>query len=157
MVTRGKSRLIADLQGNNAYFKLWMGSKVPNVKEDKGITKANKEGLIIEVKNDIIHTLMMGDVPYRSLPVQLNFTQKNPFDYLIVPHHGAYMNFNLLRQNLYVNSNLALICAKRGQNRPHQEHNAALMQSGYTVKLTDEANFRIDLDLTRQYNFVIRD
>ena len=66
------------------------------------------------------------------------------------------MNFNLLRQNLCVNSNLALICAKRGQNRPHQEHNAALTQSGYTVILTDEANFRIDLDLTRQYNFVKR-
>jgi len=43
--------------------------------------------------------MMQGDVPYKSLPEAAKFETENPYEYLVVPHHGSQMDYSLLKCN----------------------------------------------------------
>ena len=146
LVDRTSGRQIARVQGIHSELKLYMGEKRPG--KDRKITDCNKEGIVLEyVKYGCsggIHTLMAGDVPYDSMPSTVNFSGNTPYDYLIVPHHGAEMDTNLLFSTTKKRG-YAIICAKQG--RPKKTHKDDLKKSGYSVKITGKARLCIDLDL----------
>lgn len=153
IVDRINGRKISSIKGKTSELTLWMGETVAGVKEDSHITKANRQGIVIELSSikPTVHCIMMGDVPYRSLPTAANFAGSTPYDYLLVPHHGAYMNHDLLTKS--TKRGVAIVCAKKGANRPNKDHDTALRNNGYEVKLTEEANFSIDINLTKKDDF----
>lgn len=137
LVDRSSGRQIATVQGIHSQLKLYMGEKKPG--KDRTITDCNKEGIVLEYVNygcyGDIHTFMAGDVPYESIPSVANFSRNTTYDYLIVPHHGAEMDTNLL-SNTSKKNGYAIICAKQG--RPKITHTDELEKNDYSIEITGE-------------------
>ncbi len=153
-VDRASGRQIARVRGIHSELKLYIGEKKSG--KDRKITDCNKEGIVLEYVNygysGNIHTLMAGDVPYESIPSIANFSGNTTYDYLIVPHHGAEMDTNLL-SNTSKKNGYAIICAKQG--RLKETHKNALENNGYSIEITGEktagkARLCIDLNLLKK-------
>lgn len=79
--------------------------------KDKDISKINCTGIAIKIYNTASgrSTMLMGDVPYISLPAASDFKKENPYDTLIVPHHGSKMDFSPLKA--ISKKGIAVICS----------------------------------------------
>lgn len=142
---------IASIKGIRSELKLFMGEIVYG--KDIKITDCNKEGIVLELVNDganaTVHSFMAGDVPYESLPSAVNFSGNTPYDYLIVPHHGAEMDTSrLLPTSRLTESGYAIICAK--SHRPNEKHMCKLQKNGYIIQITGNAGFCIDINLLQK-------
>lgn len=151
LVDRSKDREIRVSLDKNSTLHLYVGGKnrscFHNGKKlpKERLTAANCEGIAIEYENGITTTLMQGDVPYQCLPNQAGFTSKNPYDNLVVPHHGSKMDLTLLTSNNAGSGN-AVICCTKGKNRPVQAHEAALQNCYANVEVTENADCYVELD-----------
>ncbi len=149
LVDRSSGRRIAGVQGCVSKLELFMGEKKKG--KDKKITYHNKEGLILSLVNkkwEYIRSLMLGDVPYESIPTGIMFAGNTPYDYLIVPHHGAEMDTGLLSSATGKRDGYAIICAK--PKRPDAVHKKALEKNGYITMTTGDAGLCIDINLSRK-------
>ena len=113
-------------------------------KKDSHITKQNCEGIAVSLcnrigKNNRVKVLMQGDVPYKSMPAGANFSGNNPYDYLIVPHHGSEMDVSLLRSSRK-NGIAVISCNGKGNKRPFKAHADALKKCYQEVILTESAS-----------------
>lgn len=149
LVDRSSGRKIAGVQGPVSKLELFIGEKKKG--KDKKITGHNKEGLILSLVNEkweYIRSLMLGDVPYESIPTGIMFAGNTPYDYLIVPHHGAEMDTGLLSSATGKQNGYAIICAK--PKRPNAVHKKALEKNGYITMTTGDAGRCIDINLSRK-------
>ncbi len=123
LVDRSSGRRIAGVQGCVSKLELFMGEKKKG--KDKKITDHNKEG-----------------------PTGIMFAGNTPYDYLIVPHHGAEMDTGLLSSATGKRDGYAIICAK--PKRPDAVHKKALEKNGYIIMTTGDAGLCIDINLSRK-------
>ena len=123
LVDRSSGRRIAGVQGCVSKLELFMGEKKKG--KDKKITDHNKEG-----------------------PTGIMFAGNTPYDYLIVPHHGAEMDTGLLSSATGKRDGYAIICAK--PKRPDAVHKKALEKNGYITMTTGDAGLCIDINLSRK-------
>lgn len=149
LADRTNGRQIAAIKGSNSILNLWLGKVVSSVRKDRNITYANRQGFVLEIQTQSVHCIMMGDVPYQSLFHLPLFKPYIPCDYLVVPHHGAYMNTDWIPPVSSENA-WAIVCAKSEKNRPHPEHKCALCRGLYHVILTEAAGFSLDLNLNQK-------
>lgn len=101
----------------------------------------NNFGLVLKVKGKKEHTIFAGDCEYKAFPK--NFMTQYP-DYLVAPHHGSKMDFNIEFNNSKVK--LAFISAgknnykckysKSCDSHPHICHIRFLEKLGYSVYQT---------------------
>lgn len=145
LADRSFGRQIANIKGFHSVLNVYIGEKKRG--KDTGITSQNKEGIILEHVNGyqgFTHTLMAGDVPYESIPSIANFSTYTPYDYLVVPHHGANMDTTLLSNSAH-GKGYAIICAT--PERDIEPHKSALTGNGYSVEVTGDARLCFDIDL----------
>lgn len=152
MVVSRKERYISVEPIKNSKFILYIGKRVRG--KDKKISKCNCQGIAIYIENSIkrhgkIRCMMQGDVPYLSLPAQADFRVNNPYEYLVVPHHGAEMDCSLLTATR--RGGHAVICCTGdiGRNRPHPRHLFSLRKCYKDIKCTESAKCYIKLNLCR--------
>lgn len=109
-------------------------------KKVKGTTPINCEGISIKIYNTKKGTssLFMGDVPYSSLTTKANFEINSPYKTMVVPHHGAKMDYSMLSN--IKKGKKAIICAD-GKNKyhPNAEHIDRLGEHYDKVVLTEKA------------------
>jgi beta-lactamase superfamily II metal-dependent hydrolase len=144
----------------NSKMILYVGGKKRGI--DNKITSCNREGIALYMENDKtssgkIRCLMLGDVPYKSLPEAANFSGENPYDYLVAPHHGAEMDCSLLQKPNVPDKNRgqAVICCDGNSenNRPNEKHLKALQECYEKVMNTESAIISyIELDLQKKDN-----
>lgn len=137
-------------------LRLWMGGN--GGKEDRRLTKANRQGLVLELLNKrktSIHCLMMGDVPYQSFKDAIKTETIDPCNYLIVPHHGSAMGTSVIPEAIA--PGVAIVCAKRGKHRLNAKHEEMLSSKGYVVELTGTAGLCIDFTLRGSLNWWVKD
>lgn len=123
------------------------------------LSKINCQGIAIEHENnfpkkDRIRCLMQGDVSYRSLPPQANFINNNPYEYLIVPHHGSEMDYSFL-SGASPKKGKAVICCNNTENRPKDTHLDKLNQCYDEVTTTESAINYIEFNL-RKRNYMTK-
>ena len=145
----GEQRLQISLNPDSR-LTLYVGRKSPY------ITRQNCEGIAVKIENKAdggwIQCLLMGDVPYSSLPPEAGFQDENPYDYLVAPHHGSKMKYDLLEMEKEQSSGTAVICCSNhpGKNRPAPEHQKLLAACYARVKTTEQEGDYIEFDLTRK-------
>ena len=148
VVERGTARAIVIQYNSKDKMTLYMGNK-----KDTGITNCNCQGIAVCIENDRecngkIRCLLQGDVPYISLPSQANFINENPYDYLVVPHHGAKMDYSLLSVAKQRDGQAVICCTgELKKNRPNKDHLCALKKCYNDVKTTSQAQQYIQFDL----------
>lgn len=118
------------------------------------LSKINCQGIAIEHENNFptkakIRCLMQGDVSYKSLPPQTNFTYNNPYEYLIVPHHGSEMDYSLL-SSASPKDGKAVICCNNTKDRPTNNHLNKLNQCYDEVATTESAANYIEFNLRKR-------
>lgn len=101
----------------------------------------NNFGLVLKVKGKKEHTIFAGDCEYKAFPE--NFMKQYP-DYLVAPHHGSKMDFDIEIKNLKVK--LAFISSGKNDykckhstccdSHPHICHIRFLEKLGYNVYQT---------------------
>lgn len=150
LIARGNStgRLISMHTSGKLTLSVWLGGN-----KDPNTSLINCEGLALDILYNInntnnIHTLMMGDVPYVSLPAASNFKYNSPFDYLVVPHHGGKLVFSPLMKHQKDNLHYAIVSGD--STRPVSSHKSALNNGGYNVVLTEQTNEAIRFNLHRK-------
>ena len=95
--------------------------------------------------------IMQGDVPYMSLPTKVNFAVENPYEYLVVPHHGAEMDCSLLKSTVKKAGQAVICCTNElDKNRPKEEHLIELKRCYDDVKITEQARCYMQLDLQKK-------
>lgn len=124
------------------------------------LSKKNCEGIAIKHENVIgsnkkIRCLMQGDVSYRSLPPEAYFANENPYEYLVVPHHGSIMDYGLLSVNTNT-AGKAVICCNNQicNNRPACGHLNKLIQCYGEVVTTEEAQSYIQFNLRNKDSMI---
>lgn len=150
LVDRSNARAIHINLNSSSSLTLYIGHK------SEHITKQNCEGIAIKIENKKtkgnICCLMQGDVPYSSLPDEAMFEVGNPYDYLVVPHHGSKMVYKLLVKEK-AKSGKAVICCNDDINkgRPVKEHYERLKDCYEKVKMTENTSAYLEFNLTRKY------
>lgn len=123
-------------------------------KKSAYISKQNCEGIAIKIENrKEIRCLMQGDVPYSSLPDEAKFKNDYPYDYLVVPHHGSKMKYDLLKnEGRAVASGKAVICCdvNFAKGRPDKEHYKYLKSCYNEIEMTGNAKTYMEFDLTKK-------
>lgn len=171
LIDKETGRKVASINAFDSEINLWMGENGHN---DSHITLWNRKGIVLELTRNVccayncnrccgyncnrycryncnicyrkqIRVLMMGDVPYNSLP-HANQLINTSIDFLVVPHHGGRMDTGLLN-NCYFNGAYAIICAIRGKNRPHNTHKKALDSAGFSMVMTECAHKYLEIKL----------
>lgn len=153
VIKRGTAREITIKHSNKSRMILYVGKKGGT---NNGIKKNNCEGIAIRIENEVGHSqnircLMQGDVPYTCLPLSANFAMENPYEYLVVPHHGAKMNYSLFHSAVKKEGQAVISCTNdMGKNRPEREHLTNLSNCYNDVKCTEQAKRYIQLNLHRK-------
>mgnify|MGYP002672818691 CR=1 FL=1 len=159
VVKRGYAREIVIRHAKNSQMILYVGNRKRGT--DKEITNCNCQGIAIRMENNIanyrkIRCLMEGDLPYMSLPPEANFATENPYDYLVVPHHGAKMDCSLLNTKGNKHGQAVICCTNNiNANRPSKNHKDALINCYNDVKTTEESSCYIQLNLRKSKNMRI--
>lgn len=126
------------------------------------LTKINCEGIAVKHKNhlpkkDRICCLMQGDVSYKSLPAQVNFTSESPYEYLVAPHHGSKMDYGLLPCRLPNDGQVVICCNnKEDKNRPDTGHRKKLEKCYSNVEVTEHAKDYIQFNLRQKNSIIIK-
>ncbi|MBO6143008.1 MAG: hypothetical protein J6O72_06500 [Lachnospira sp.] len=154
VIKRGDEReIVIDHQING---KLVLYTGIRRAGTDRKITACNCEGIAVYIENDMgksgkIRCLMQGDVPYKSLPERMNFAAENPYEYLVVPHHGAKMNLDLLTKSEKKDGQAVICCTNElVKNRPAENHLNKLKKCYNNVKTTAQAKCYIQLNLKKK-------
>ena len=142
------ARLTDSITGSTISF--WMGLGAHG-----GISAINGEGIIIEIENRLptgkvpekINCLMAGDVPYSSIPADVNLIKNKSIDYLVVPHHGSFMNFDVLRRTAKNANTCAIISAAGKRGLPNADHENELRDRDFRLEVTRGVSFYIDFSL----------
>lgn len=93
---------------------------------EKGISKKNCNGIMLEIKSPWIHVLLAADVPYQCIPT---YVKLETIDYLHVPHHCRKMNLNKLNSisgKSINNRKLAIISDYYAKNKTNLDHKKKL-------------------------------
>ena len=104
----------------------------------KSLTETNNAGLIIEIKNKDVLTLLTGDCEYLALADGLNFSKKR-FNHLVIPHHCSKMNTSPLNRTHSAGDLAIISVSKSNKKRPNVEHKDYLEnEAKYLVKKTGD-------------------
>lgn len=143
-VDRSKEREINVPLNGKSILSLYVGRKLSK----ECLSAANCEGIAIGYENGITSSLMQGDVPYLCLPDQAGFTSKNPYDNLVVPHHGSKMDLTLLAPRNVGWGNAVICCNNNSnvENRPASGHWKALQGCYANVEVTENADCYVKLN-----------
>lgn len=116
-------------------FKVWCGKgKV----KGKSLTETNNAGLIIEIKNKDVLTLLTGDCEYLALADGLNFSKKR-YNHLVIPHHCSKMNTSPLNCTPSSGDFAIISVSKSNKKRPNVEHKDYLEnEAKYLVEKTGD-------------------
>lgn len=137
-------------------ISFWMGinpspRKVSVRNDEHWITPVNREGIIIEVINyqggNYINSLLLGDVPYSSIPNGVNLIKGTSIDYLVVPHHGGYMDYHELDSSTISSNAHAIISASGIGSHPHTTHTKALDKKFFQTSVTRDVDLYIEFSL----------
>lgn len=127
------------------------GHIVARDRADRGITKVNREGIIIEISNhhnrQTTNSLLLGDVRYSSIPDGINLINGTSIDYFVVPHHGADMDYYELDNSNIASDACAIISASGSSYHPHDNHLTKLMTKGFHTYVTRGVTFYIEFSL----------
>lgn len=110
----------------------------------------NCNGIGILVLNRKVKALFQADIPYDNL-TEFLWRKDASYDYLVVPHHGAYEDTYNLDKSKNIKG-IAIVSGDGGSNRPNASSRMALETKGYDVYITENANayYIIDLKHKRQ-------
>lgn len=154
VVERGIAREIVIQHDIKSRMNLYVGNRQRG--KDRRISNCNCQGIAILMENNAnkygkIRCLMQGDVPYMSLPTKVNFAVENPYEYLVVPHHGAEMDCSLLKSTVKKAGQAVICCTNElDKNRPKEEHLIELKRCYDDVKITEQARCYMQLDLQKK-------
>lgn len=147
IVSRSGDRNVAFMK--NGRCTLWMGGKG----SDSKITLNNREGLLIEnISDSGVKTILAGDVPYASMNIDMSMKKDKKVDYLVVPHHGSRMKYDVLNA-LYPGDRVAIIPAD-GVSHPNDDHKVMLDRNGFVVETTVNVDEHIDIKLEKILAYV---
>lgn len=132
--------------GDSSKTSLYLCGKI------NGLNFQNNFGLVLKVKGKKEHAIFAGDCEYKAFPK--NFMTQYP-NYLVVPHHGSKMDFdienieNIENNKLKVNRKIAFIPSGKNNykckysskvtdcySHPHDCHIRFLEENGYSVYKT---------------------
>lgn len=133
-------------------------------KKSRKISKANCEGVAVKFENKVgsnrcISCMMMGDVPYNSLPASANFTNETPYDYFVVPHHGSDLDTKAFPSTLAKKGNAVICCNNKNEkvpNRPNTTHLNELENHYNNVELTENATKYVQFNILNDDSIVTK-
>lgn len=143
------ARKLCSIKQTNSQISFYLGENA----RIKGITAENCGGMVIEIinksKSRTTESLFCGDVPYIAVKNVIWDKRTQGYDNLLVPHHGAKMDYSPLKVKQNAN---AIVCGNRDTRpgRPDKDHENALQDhgNGYQVTVTEDLNKSwMDIDL----------
>lgn len=145
-----KNKLIATVScARNVKMKLWLGSGTSILKVK------NREGLMLEIydeKDIYSHILLAGDVPYQCMTNM----QKNPIDFMHVPHHCSNMELDKLK-SIPGKGICAIISTNRKKdgtiNYNHNHHRELVNKFTDVVNTIDNPSGDDEANLSVQINY----